>query len=128
MPPQETEKATTNFSKHQLTVMLVIVSTIALLLTTVAMSLYHSSGAIQLDLSRPGYSDARKEAAKEEDNFDGFSSRGPIDSSSLSEFESLYDELQEDAESIDAFSGDALSDRTLQLTTPETESQILPQL
>jgi murein L,D-transpeptidase YcbB/YkuD len=85
-------------------------------LVYVALSLYQSSGTRQLDLSRPGYDSARKEASKDAQVFQGFSADGPIDAKSLATFDTLYKQKAAEALiELDAFSGDSLSDKTLQL-------------
>lgn len=86
---------------------------VSIFMVYVALSLYRSSGALQLDLSRPGYDSARKEAAKDSTVFEGFSPNGPINEASLSEFDAKYKQKAVEALSIDAYSGDALSDQTL---------------
>jgi hypothetical protein len=89
---------------------------IALFLVYVALSLYQNSGAIQLDLSRPGYDSARKEAVKDTQVFKGFNTDGPINKDALKEFDGLYKQKAAEALiGIDAFSGDALSDSALSL-------------
>ncbi|MBC7512269.1 hypothetical protein H7142_01235 [Candidatus Saccharibacteria bacterium] len=104
------------FRTHQFFVLIVIVITISLFMVYVALSLYESSGTLQLDLSRPGYDSAREEAIKGNEVFRGFSSDGTIDAESLNEFDSLYKQKAAEALiDIDAFSGEALSDATLTL-------------
>lgn len=99
---------------HQLFAMIVLVIFISLFLVYVALSLYQSSGTLQLDLSRPGYDSARKESIKGNEVFKGFSADGPIDKNSLKEFDDKYKQKASEALiDIDAFSGDALSDATL---------------
>lgn len=101
---------------HQLWVMIVGSILISLFIVYVALSLYQSSGSIQLDLSRPGYDSARKEAIKSNEVFKGYSADGAIDKASLQEFDELYKQKAAEALiDIDAFSGDALSDATLTL-------------
>lgn len=101
---------------HQFITMIIMAILIALFLVYVALNLYLSSGALQLDLSRPGYDSAREEASKGNEVFRGFSADGPINQESLDEFDRLYKEKAADALiDIDAFSGDALSDATLNL-------------
>lgn len=101
---------------HQFAVMIVGVITISLFLVYVALSLYGSSGTLQLDLSRPGYDSARKEVRKESEVFRGFSEDGAITTEALEEFEALYKQKSEEAlAKIDAFSGDVLSDEALSL-------------
>lgn len=101
---------------HQFFSMVVVVIIISLFLVYVALSLYQSSGTIQLDLSRPGYDNARLEAVKDNEVFKGFSADGAIDAAALNEFDALYKQKAAEALiNIDAFSGDALSDATLTL-------------
>ncbi|HCR55396.1 TPA: hypothetical protein DIV49_00320 [Candidatus Saccharibacteria bacterium] len=100
---------------HQFTSMIAGVIVLSLFFVYVALSLYRTSGAIQLDLSRPGYDQARKEAERTKSNFEGFSPEGEINKKSLSVFDELYSEKQQEAQSIDAFSGDVLSDESLRL-------------
>lgn len=101
---------------HQFFAMVIASIAVAIFLVYVALSLYQSSGALQLDLSRPGYDSARQEAIKDNDEvFRGFSSDGPINKESLQEFDQLYKEKAAQAFTDDVadFSGEALSDATL---------------
>jgi murein L,D-transpeptidase YcbB/YkuD len=101
---------------HQFLTMVVLVILLSLFLVYVALSLYQSSGTLQLDLSRPGYDSARQEAIKDNQVFNGYSADGPIDKASLSQFDTLYKQKAAEALiNIDAFSGDALSDAALAL-------------
>lgn len=87
----------------------------ALFLVYAALSLYHSSGTSQLDLSRPGFDVARQEVVREREVFAGFSPDGPINEEALNEFDKLYREKAVEALKIDPFSSEALSDKTLSL-------------
>ncbi len=101
---------------HQFPVMILIVLAISMFMVYVALSLYQSSGTLQLDLSRPGYDSAREEAVKDNEVFKGFSADGKIDQAALDEFDKLYREkAAEGLIDIADFSGDALSDATLTL-------------
>lgn len=101
---------------HQYFSMIILVILISLFLVYVALSLYQSSGTLQLDLSRPGYDSARQEAIKDNEVFNGFSSDGSITKDSLNEFDTLYKKKAAEALiELDAFSGDALSDSALAL-------------
>ena len=101
--------------RHQFASLLVGAITIAMIFVMVSLSLYQSSGTIQLDLSRPGYDQARKEATKDKTFFRGFSPDGEINDDTLSEFSKLYKKKQAQADAIDAYSGEPLSDKTLNL-------------
>ncbi len=101
---------------HQFLTMIVLVIITSLFMVYAALSLYQSSGSLQLDLSRPGYDSARKEATKDTEVFKGYSADGEITKESLDEFSKLYNQKAAEALiDIDAFSGDALSDQTLAL-------------
>ena len=90
---------------------------VALFLVSAALALYASSGAAQLDLSRPGYVSVRNQASKN-DSFDGFSSTGSIDKKTLDQFRKLYDKQAEKATNVDSFGGNAMSNQTLGLDAP----------
>ena len=102
---------------HKFLTMVVLVIGVSLFLVYVALSLYQSSGTLQLDLSRPGYDSARQEAVKDTEVFKGFSADGKIDEESLNEFDKLYRQKAAEGLIIDVadFSGDALSDAALTL-------------
>ena len=90
---------------------------VSIFLVFVALSLYQTSGTVQLDLSRPGYAEARREAIKDGSRaFVGFSADGPINKAALDDFERMYEKEMKDATSVNAYSGDALSDGALQLS------------
>lgn len=108
--------AVQSIKRHQFTTMIVGSILVSFFLVYVALSLYQSSGTLQLDLSRPGYAEARQEAVRDNDEvFKGFSADGPIDQEALDEFSALYGEKSDEAARIQAFNGDVLSDRALQL-------------
>lgn len=96
---------------------------IALLLVSVSIAMYFSSGTAQLDLSRPGYKSVRNQT-KPEDPYQGFSASGPVNGAALDEFEKLYKEQSKKATSIDAFNNEVMSDVALGLNDePETPVQ-----
>jgi hypothetical protein len=87
---------------------------ISLFLVGVALALYASSGAAQLDLSRPGYQSVRQQAAQN-DSFDGFPASGELDEKAIEQFRKLYDERAKQATGVDSFGGDVLSDKSLSI-------------
>ncbi len=101
---------------HQFLVMIVSAIIVSFFLVYVALSLYRSSGTMQLDLSRPGYDNARKEVTKDSGVFKAYPEDGPINNEALEQFDKLYKSKASEALiEIDAFSGDALSDEALSL-------------
>ncbi len=100
---------------HQFGVMIIGVILVALFSVFVSLSLYRTSGTMQLDLSRPGYDEARKQAGQDSTVFEGFSPDGDITAKSLEVFNHLFSEKQKEANSLDAFSSDVLNDVALRL-------------
>jgi hypothetical protein len=111
------EKPLTRWQQHRFMVMIAATIVISLFLVSVALALYASSGAAQLDLSRPGYVSVR-DKANEEETFDGFPASGPIDKEALDKFRKLYDTQAQKATGLDSFGGDAMSDQALSLDNP----------
>lgn len=85
---------------------------VALLLVAVALGLYGSSGAYQLDLSRPSDVDLRSQV-EEDNSFKGFASEGELDAAAIKEFQVMYDEKLDDVTSSNAFEAKILSPKAL---------------
>jgi hypothetical protein len=90
---------------------------LTLFLVGVALALYASSGAAQLDLSRPGYVSVRDKAVQVDD-FEGFPTSGSIDKDTLKQFRSLYEKQSKEATNVDSFGGDVMSDKALSIDAP----------
>lgn len=86
-------------------------------LVGVALALYASSGAAQLDLSRPGYQSVRDQVGQSS-TFDGYPATGPLDAAALDEFRRLYDDRASQATSIDSFGGAVMTDDNLSIDPP----------
>lgn len=92
---------------------------IALLLVSVSVAMYFSSGTAQVDLSRPGYQSVRDQTPTE-DPYKGFTSSGSVDEKTLNEFNKMYQERAKNATTVDAFNSDVLSDTALNIAdSPE---------
>lgn len=112
--PEHRSQLAVFFAEHRFLFLVFGSVVIAVLLVMVSLSLYVSSGAAQLDLSRPGYQ-AIREQVTEDDSFKGYDADGPLDKKALDQFQSLYDEKLKEAQSIDAFGNDVLSPESLQI-------------
>ena len=102
------------WEQHRFLVLIGGVMLISLFLVSVALALYASSGAAQLDLSRPGYKSVRQQAVRS-DSFNGFPSTGPINKDTLDQFRQLYDSQSTKATNVDSFGGNAMSDQSLSI-------------
>lgn len=86
---------------------------IAFVTTFISLTIYHNSGDIYLDRSRPGFLPDEKEAVKEADAFH-FSDSGPIDQKSLDEYLEHLKVLQNDLRELDTpYSETPLTDKSL---------------
>ena len=103
--------------KNQLVVFVSGSIVVALILVVVSMALYASSGAAQLDLSRPGYQSVQDKVDRT-DTFQSFSANGPVNSDDLDEFEELYIDQTRTVKTTQVFSGSALGEKTRGIDAP----------
>ncbi len=102
-------------SKRRFLLMITLSIVVSFVLVLVSMSMYSSSGAAQLDLSRPGYQSVRAQAAVDDSDFQNYTVTGPINQLTISEFKTLYAGQAVKTKSVDAFGGDPLSPDALGL-------------
>lgn len=115
----EAKEATMSpWQKHRFLVLVGATISVALVLVAVALVLYNSSGAAQLDLSRPGYISVREKVVSSE-GFESFPSTGEINEETLKQFRKLYKEQAEEAIAVDSFGGRVMSDESLSLDALE---------
>ena len=114
MENNEDEKKILSKGGKKLILLSVISIFITLCLTTVSLAIYHYSGDIYLDRSRPGYLPDDEEIEDEEEDEEGdytFEKTGPIDDEVLDEY---LKKLQIEIEALDdyqnPFNAEALSD------------------
>lgn len=105
---QLSDQENTFSDKHLFMIMITLSVFVALMLVGISMALYYSSGAAQLDLSRPGYKDVRDQVVNG-DTFQNYSDSGPVNQTTITEFKLLYDQQAKKIELVDAFGGDPLS-------------------
>ncbi len=100
---------------HRLATFIIASAVIALLMVAASMALYVSSGAEQLDLSRPGLAKVREQVSTDNQKIESFSPDGTLDKESLSQFADMYDKEAKRINSVKAFDGDPLSPVSLQI-------------
>lgn len=115
-----TDDTLTFWAKHRLSLLLILTVLIALLMTTISVIIYNTSGAAQLDLSRPGYQSV-SDKVEVTDNIDTYSASGPVNKDSINEFMKLYDEQASKAKKVDAFNGNPLNPEVLEFGTPAAQ-------
>ncbi len=101
------------WDRHRLSLLLIITVIVAIVLTSVSVFLYNSSGAAQLDLSRPGYRSV-SDQVETDDVIDSFSALGSVSTETIEEYIKLYDEQAAKAKAVDAFKGDPLNPEVLE--------------
>ena len=103
-------------------------SFIAITTTSISLALYHSSGDIYLDRSRPGFLPDEEEIEEEEnkDNQENytFSETGTIDAKTLDEY---LKQLQSEVKSLEAFkrpfNPDSISDESLGIPSDANDAE-----
>ena len=91
---------------------------ISLLLVSVAMAVYNSSGAAQLDLSGPGFKDVQKKVQEEKDT-SSYQDSGSLDKAAFDDFRKMYDERMKAVTAINGFDPAAASSDSFNLTPVE---------
>ncbi len=113
----------TLWQRHRFFALIVGVILVSFLLVLIALGLYNSSGAAQVDLSRPGYQSIQKEASRGGVD-DSFPSSGKLDSSAFNDFDKMYSEHAKRVVGVDSFDPKALDINSLQLLdSPESPAQ-----
>jgi hypothetical protein len=105
------------WARHRFMGLVSLTILISLFLVSVALALYASSGAAQLDLTRPGYQSVREQAGHST-SFDGFPASGTLNKDATDQFRKLYDQQAEKATNVDSFAGNAMDEQTLSIDAP----------
>jgi hypothetical protein len=104
-------------NKHSFSIFITGSIIVSICIVIIAMAMYNSSGAAQLDLSRPGYVSVRSQAADGESDFQSFSSVGTLDKKVIEDFKKLYDKQAQKLKAVDAFGGSPLSPESIGVGT-----------
>lgn len=108
------------WDRHRLSLLLIITIIVAITLTIISVAIYNSSGAAQLDLSRPGYRSVSDQVERA-DTINTYSSTGSVNKDTIQEFMDLYDSQASKAKKVDAFNGDPLNPEVLEFGAPSNE-------
>ena len=100
------------WDRHRLSLLLILTVVIAIVMTVVSVVIYNSTGAAQLDLSRPGYQSV-SDKVERVDTTSAYSASGAVNKDTINEFITLYDKQADKAQAIDAFNGDPLNPEVL---------------
>jgi hypothetical protein len=87
---------------------------IAIIMTAISVSVYQQSGVSKLDLSRPGYENARKQVDTKKP-IKTYNSSGPINPDTIEEFLSLLRTQNKELKNASDFGDQNLDDASLEL-------------
>jgi len=103
------------YFKHKIIFLIIGAITISLILVVISMTMYISSGTIQLDLSRPGYISVSDQAVVNDKPLSNFPQFGSLDEEDLLSFEKQFQDQAKKAKAVEAFNGDPLDPKALGL-------------
>jgi hypothetical protein len=107
-------------ARHRLVALICMVVVMTFLMTSISMTLYVTSGASSLDLSRPGYVQARSEV-KDDTVSKSFPSVGPLNKEEYDKYKALFDEQQKTIKNLSSYEPGPIDDTSLRLTgQPQT--------
>ena len=110
-----TRKISKFITTHQLASFVALAIVIAAIMTVVSLKIYVRSGAIKLDLSRPGYEQVRQEVTTDGSSDKPFSPSGTLTSEALDDFRGRLDKKQADLKNLGNFGSEVLADSNLGL-------------
>lgn len=111
---EELQKEELSFrDRHSFLIFISISIFLSITLVSISMAMYNSSGAAQLDLSRPGYVTVRSQAISNDNSLKSFSSFGSLSQEDLDYFQEIYTIQADKVTSIQAFGGDPLKPTSL---------------
>lgn len=114
------ETTLSKWQEHKFLMLIVLTIAVSIFLVGIALALYNSSGAAQLDLSGPRFQSVQKQAVQDDD-FNGFPSSGELDQAAFNQFSSEYDKQTKKVTAVDSFGGDVMSDQALSIDPPTDE-------
>ena len=108
--------------EHRFMLLVVITIIISIVLVCISVTVYNSSGAAQLDLSRPGYQSVSDKVDRT-DNGTDYSAFGPVNKDTVNQFTATYDTQAAKAKAVDAFNGDPLNPDVLEFGDPAAPNE-----
>lgn len=108
-------------ARNKLYVLIAGVLAITFVLVGVAMGVYNSSGAAQLDLSGPGFKDVQKDVQEEKDTT-SYPANGPFDKAAFNDFKKMYDERVNAVKAINGYDPAAVNNDSFNLAQTQTSN------
>ena len=118
----EEHESTVHQARPRNIVYFIIISVlVAFALVLISMSLYVSSGAAQLDLSRPGYKSVQ-DKVEPADAFISFPASGEVNNNVINQFLALFRKQVKPVDNIDVFNAAALDEQALGIDAPAADN------
>ena len=109
-------------ARHRFLAMIGAVVVVALIMTSISLTLYVTSCASSLDLSRPGYVQARSQV-KDDTVSKSFPSTGPLNQQQYDLYKKLFDKQQSTISKLGNYEQEPLSDESLRLSDQPQPSE-----
>ncbi|MDR2524437.1 MAG: hypothetical protein LBC95_02770 [Candidatus Nomurabacteria bacterium] len=113
------EKFINLVARHTFPFMILAAVLVAAILTTISITIYISSGAANIDLSRSGYESVRENIIESEEDEAPFPVTGAIDAAAVEDFIQRANKLQVELDKMNDFGGEPLDDAALNLNENE---------
>lgn len=104
----------TLWQRHRFFVLVAVVIVLSCVMVVIGMYIYNTSGAAQVDLSRPGYKSVQREAKRDSID-DSFPTSGKLDADAFDSFNKMYNEHARQVVGVDSFDPKALDSTAAQL-------------
>lgn len=108
-----------SWQRNKFTALIAGVVVVSLTLVAIAINIYNSDGAAQLDMSRPGYSSVRSKVIKEDEDRVAYPSTGAFDQKSFDDFEKRYKKYADAVHAINGFDPSAVDNDSINLIPAE---------
>jgi hypothetical protein len=107
--------------KHNFLIFITLSIVISAVVVYISMQMYNSSGAAQLDLSRPGYVSVRSKVNASDGYFEAYQANGTINKGVIDNFKKLFNKQAQKIEAVDAFGGSPLDSTALGISDTSTQ-------
>lgn len=107
--------------EHQFVCFIALCIVIAAVMTVISLELYRRSGAMKLDMSRPGYEKVRTEVEKSSDD-QPYDSSGALTEEAVRDFENRVKKYQGELDNLGKYDNSIISDESLNLVNPGDNS------
>ena len=103
-------------ARHQFACFISLCILLAVVMTTISLDLYRKSGAIKLDMSRPGYEKVRSKVEKSRDD-QPFESSGVLNKAAITDFDQRMSKHRKELKGLGNYDNANISDESLGLSS-----------